>query len=196
MRERLSALGADLMVRLHREIIADDAEFSPNGLERLWLSRKVAEEGQAGLIIGLNPSTAGAANDDQTIRKEKEFARRWGWGGFWKLNLFTRIETVSTKLKQMTLQEATGEYADQVLDAFIPKAFEIVVCWGAAVPKHMASRVEVVKGQIARRKWAAARVLCFGTTNAGAPKHPLYLPYETPLVEFELPTARRGRRDD
>ena len=25
---------------------------------------------------------------------------------------------------------------------------------------------------------------CLGTTNSGHPKHPLYLPYTTPLVQF------------
>lgn len=38
-------------------------------------------------IIGLNPSTATELEDDNTVRREKDFARRWGFGGIMKLNL-------------------------------------------------------------------------------------------------------------
>lgn len=174
--------------------VCDDAEFSEDRTERLWLSRKVAESGPVGLIIGLNPSTAGATEDDHTITKEKEFARSWGWGGFWKGNLFTRIETYSQNLKNMTYREACGEHGTVVLQEMIPRAYEIVVCWGAAVPKPMAHRISAVCTFIRVLKWSQARVLCFGTSKNGHPIHPLYLSYSTPMVEFELPGERPSRR--
>jgi hypothetical protein len=176
--------------------ICDDAEFSNDDTERLWLSRKVADSGPVGLIIGLNPSTAGATleSNDHTIKKETEFSRRWGWGGFWKGNLFTAIETYSQNLKNMTFRQACGEHGSDVLEAMLPHAHEIVVCWGAAVPQHMSHRISSVCTRIRMLKQPGARVLCFGTTKNGHPVHPLYLSYDTPMVEFELPIERASRR--
>lgn len=176
--------------------VCDDAEFSNNGTERLWLSRKVADSGPVGLIIGLNPSTAGASveTNDHTIKKETEFARRWGWGGFWKGNLFTCIETYSQHLKNMTYRQACGDHGSAVLEAMIPHATAIVVCWGSAVPKLMQHRISAVCVMISCLKRPDALVQCFGTSQGGHPMHPLRLSYETPMREFELPTARASRR--
>lgn len=179
--------------------ICDDAEFSPDGLERLWLSRKVAETGPVGLIIGLNPSTAGAQTQDQTIRKEMAFAKQWGWSGFWKGNLFTRIETVSTKLKNMDYQMAIGEHGAEVLDLMIRSCHPIVVCWGSAVPKHMVHRIRDVHDALRNtRAHAMDAISCFGLSLDGHPKHPLYLGYDTPMVTYKIPAqlARASRRGD
>lgn len=176
--------------------VCDDAEFSADGAERLWLSRRVADTGPLGLIIGLNPSTAGASvkTNDPTIKKATEFTKRWGWGGFWMANLFTRIETYSQNLKNMTYTEACGEHGSDVLEAMIPHAEQIVVCWGAAVPKHMRHRISSVCVRIAILKQPDALVRCFGTSKDGHPIHPLYLSYETQLREFDLPEGRATRR--
>lgn len=53
------------------------AEFSINGVHRYWLTRGLG--GVRPLVVcGLNPSTADAEVDDNTIRKEMKFARSWG----------------------------------------------------------------------------------------------------------------------
>lgn len=167
------------------EQICDDAEFDGT-THRLWLSRKVADDGPVGLIIGLNPSTAGATDDDHTIRKEKEFARRWGWSGFWKINLFTVIETDSRKLTDFDYRTAVGKYGSAVLETFIPRAWIIVVCWGAAVPKHMRHRVPAVCTHVRHLKANGSMVFCFGTSKEGHPKHPLRLGYDTKIEPFAL----------
>ncbi len=184
--------------------VTDDAEFSEDGLERLWLSRKVERKvgaplsGHVGLIIGLNPSRAGAAREDtdHTITKEIEFASRWGWSGFWKVNLFTCIETYSANLKNLSFETAVGRWGTVVLEAVIPIAPAIVVCWGSAVPKKKLHRIAAVCERIRLMKRPDATVSCFGTSKAGYPIHPLRLSYDTPLVPFELPDGRPGRRDE
>ena len=40
------------------------------------------------LFIMLNPSTADAQQDDPTIRRCMDFAKRWGFGGIEACNLF------------------------------------------------------------------------------------------------------------
>jgi hypothetical protein len=183
--------------------VCDDAEFSNDGLERLWLSRAVERKvgaplnGHVGLIIGLNPSRAGAAREDtdHTITKEIEFSRRWGWSGFWKVNLFTCIETYSAKLKNLSFETAVGMHGSAVLQETIPLAPAIVVCWGAAVPKLKRHRISAVCEMIRVLKQPTTEVRCFGLSKDGFPVHPLRLAYDTPLVPYELPEPR-SRRDD
>jgi hypothetical protein len=174
--------------------VCDDAEFVNAGLERIWLSRRVADAGPVGLFIGLNPSTAGATETDHTITKEKEFARRWGWSGFWKGNLFTCVETYSANLKNLRLETAVGEQGDAVLGTMVLVAPEIVVCWGNNVPKDKRARITDVLHMIATLKRVDVPVRCFGLSKEGAPMHPLMLSYETQLVDFELPGKRVSRR--
>lgn len=176
--------------------VCDDAEFSNNGTERLWLSRKIADTGPLGLVIGLNPSTAGASSetDDPTIKKLKGFGRGWGWGGLWMSNLFVFIETYSQNLKNVDYRTACGEFGSDVLERMIPHADEIVLCWGSAVPKLMSHRISAVLTRVSMLKRPEVRVLCFGTSKNGHPTHPLYLSYETRMVEFELPPERASRR--
>lgn len=58
-------------------------------------------------------------------------------------------------------------------------AARVVACWGAN-PKAQARAVEV----IALLAEHGTPVWCWGTTKNGAPKHPLYLRGNTPLVRF------------
>lgn len=60
------------------------ALVSPCGLYRYWLDRKWAIEANASicLFVGLNPSTADADQDDPTIVKCMDFAKRWGIAGW------------------------------------------------------------------------------------------------------------------
>lgn len=179
-----------MVTRLHPpQQICDDAEFYGD-THRLWLSRKVGSpsprSGTVGLIIGLNPSIAGAESNDQTIRKETEFARRWGWSGFWKLNLFTVIETNSRKLRDFEYKTAVGSYGSEVLENFLPRATVIVVCWGVSVPKQMRHRIPAVCARIKHLRAPGAMVLCFGASKNGHPRHPSRLGYDTKLEPFDL----------
>lgn len=180
--------------------ICADAEFANGGLERLWLSRKVADDGPVGLIIGLNPSTAGASveTNDQTIKKMTVFTRQWGWSGFIMANLFTYIETKSAKLKNLAYHKAVGEYGDRVLERVIYQVPHIVCAWGAAVPKQKRHRVSAVQSYLRVLARPDAQLWCFGLAKDGSPVHPLMLGYDTKLVPYVLPDAPRvaSRRDD
>ena len=185
------------LVRLPSWPAVDDAEFSGDGLHRLWLSRRVADDGPVGVVLGLNPSKADAKTDDHTITKLRVFTKRWGWSGFWMINLFTCIETHSWKLKQRHPRgDLLHEHAESVLRHALPNTRAIVVCWGAAVPQHAAWRVGEVCSLIRDLRLSTTPVRCFGVTKDGSPVHPLRLAYSTPMVMFELPAERPSRRDE
>lgn len=65
------------------------ATLSDCGKYRYWLERSWEETGK-GFVnwIMLNPSTADAEIDDQTIRKCIGFSKLWGYDGMHVVNLF------------------------------------------------------------------------------------------------------------
>lgn len=71
-------VGADGKQQVRSSFDASGAELSPCGRYRYRLWRAWATEGRSALIVGLNPSTADATEDDPTIRREVAFAKRWG----------------------------------------------------------------------------------------------------------------------
>ena len=58
-----------------------DARFSPCGRWRWWLTRVWDEKLPMAALIGMNPSTADAKDNDPTVAKEIHFVRSWGFGG-------------------------------------------------------------------------------------------------------------------
>ncbi|HKY40684.1 MAG TPA: DUF1643 domain-containing protein [Polyangiaceae bacterium] len=174
-------------LRFPPDTITNDAEFSEQKSWRYWLSRNVPENptGPLGLLIGLNPSDAGAAREDtdHTITKEIEFARRWGWRGFWKGNLFALVSKDSSKLIRFDYYDAIGEPTDAYLENMASRADQIVVCWGGKVPRLKRIRIGQVL-RLLRRAAPAKELQCFGVGKHGQPIHPLRLSYATLLVPF------------
>lgn len=174
-------------LRFPPDAITNDAEFSEQKSWRYWLSRAVDGNpgGPIGLLIGLNPSVAGAdvTETDHTITKEIEFARRWGWRGFWKGNLFGIVSTDSSRLVTLDYYDAVGEHTDAYLENMASRADQIVVCWGGKVPRLKRIRIGQVL-RLVRRAAPATPLQCFGIGKHGEPVHPLRLGYSTPLVPF------------
>lgn len=178
--------------------VCDDAEFSDDGTRRYWLSRKTGPApGIVGLFMGLNPSTAGAdvSTNDHTVAKWSGFASRWGWEGYFVVNMFGHIETVSGKLRGLSYEQAVGPDNDRVIRAIAQHIDNIVVCWGNNVPGHLERRVTEVMGILSEVN-PDARVSCFGLSQEGSPLHPLRLSYDTQLVPFTLTKASRPSRRD
>ena len=76
------------------------AEFSEDGKYRYALWRIWNTELPLVAILGLNPSTANETSDDPTIRRVKSFAKGWGYGGFYMLNLFAFVTPYPDELKK------------------------------------------------------------------------------------------------
>jgi hypothetical protein len=125
----------------------------------------------------LNPSTADATQDDPTIRRCRGFAESWGHAGVTVANLYAYRATKPNDLWYTT--DPIGPENDDHLYRLMKMYVDVVCAWGTnAKPERVAAFVEL------SRK-AGVRLWCLGTTKSGAPRHPLYVKADQPLVEWQ-----------
>ncbi len=154
------------------------ADLSSDGLYRYRLERRWGPEGQVA-FIGLNPSTADAEIDDQTVRRCMSFARSWGYDGIQIGNLFALRSTDPLAVKRRMVDSAVGPKNDFYLDTIAQFASRIIACWGAFDWADW--RAKDVLRMLQRR----GPIYCLGKNKDGSPKHPLYLPSDTEPTMFQ-----------
>ena len=154
--------------------ISADASFSADGLYRYSLYRAWDMNGKIMLVIGLNPSTATAVEDDPTIRRCIGFAKREGCGEFYMGNVFGLRSTDPKKL--LEVDDPIGQYNNFWLKTMAREAEVVIAAWGG-------NPLAVQRGREIREllQWIPRKIHCLGKTKSGAPKHPLYLRKDTPL---------------
>lgn len=133
------------------------------------------------MIVGLNPSTADETKDDPTIRRCIGFAKRENMGGLVMCNLFAFRTKSPTLLKRQL--SIVGNQNDDVLRKHAATAGIIVAAWG--MHGSYAHRDEEVTSLLAG---AGHSVYCFGLTQKGYPRHPLYLKKTTALEIYQRAT--------
>ncbi len=148
-------------------VLSQDARYRYT-LWRRWCS------GPAMMVIGLNPSTANADEDDPTIRRCVAFANREGCGALAMGNLFALRATNPKAL--LHASNPVGPENERWLRYLGVHASVVVAAWGAA---------PIAKRQGVRVTQLFESLECFGRTKSGAPRHPLYLRADTPLSVFE-----------
>ena len=166
---------------MNLKAIKSGASLSPCRAWRYKLSRCWSRSGPLIAFIGLNPSTADEFNDDPTVRHCIGFARRWGFGGMYMLNVFAFRSTNPRALK--TVADPIGPRNDAALLTTCRRCDMVVACWGmwgGLFDRHQA--VVELLGKIP--------IHCLGMTQGGRPKHPLYLRSTTapvPLARCAAP---------
>lgn len=162
--------------------------FSEDKAYRYLLTRRFNEKSEAEKrfvnFIMLNPSTADEVNNDPTIERCCQRAKRWGYDGLHVTNLFAYRSTEPANLK--LINDPVGPENDYHIRS-IAKDSELVICgWGssAKVKKLIDKRAEIVK------RW-----FWFDEINthylkiseaSGHPWHPLYLSYELSPQKWDL----------
>lgn len=154
---------------------------SPDGLYRYVLGRRWGEGPMLG-YCGLNPSIA-ALLEDPTSRRFRSFGQREGCGAYEACNVDAWIATEPADLRRAAAagQDVTGPENDQALLALAGRALRIVLCWGGG-GRHRLARVRAVLELL---EGTGVPLVCFGYTEEGHPRHPLYLPKTEPLRTFE-----------
>lgn len=150
-----------------------DALLSPCGRYRHWLSREWDADLPVCGFVMLNPSTADADLDDPTIRRCIGFAKREGCGGLIVANVYQLRATDPAEIKRA--DDPVGPDADShILQAARRATGPMIAAWGTHAGERGKHVAQLLSGHL----------LCLGTTKSGAPRHPLYLAADTPLVAF------------
>lgn len=168
------------------------AEISSCGRYRYRLWRWWDPALPSVVFVMLNPSTADALADDQTIRKCVGFARRWGAGGIRVVNLYAWRATKPTDLAAAAArgEDVVGEFGgilnrnDSAIVAAPDPSSRIIAAWGAwpgPFPLRPA-RVQQLLGHLT--------VEALGLTKHGAPRHPLYVRGDVEPVPYWKAMAR------
>jgi hypothetical protein len=152
-----------------------DAAFSADRAYRYRLRRWWDPARSPCAFVLLNPSTADERRDDPTIRRCVGFARVGGFGSAVVVNLFALRATDPRVL--VAARDPVGSGNDAAIVAAAREAAAIVIGWGAW-GERFGDRVAAVRALLAPFR---ARLFALGWTRSGEPRHPLYLPRETPL---------------
>ena len=146
-----------------------EAEFSIDKKERYSLKREWDKSKNKILYIMLNPSLADDKNDDPTIRRLINFSKKFNYGGFLVGNIFTKI---TPNPKEIDKSKGMSDKNFEKLLNLINKVDQIVYAWGNSVEEP-----QLLKELILSPK-------CFGKNLNGTPKHPLYLPKNSKLIDY------------
>ncbi|MBL6877286.1 MAG: DUF1643 domain-containing protein [Flavobacteriales bacterium] len=145
------------------------AKFSIDKKHRYNLSRHWNLNKPEILYIMLNPSIANKSIDDPTINRLIGFTKELGYGGFFVVNLFTYITPYPKKLDTSI---GLTKLNLKTIKNFVNKVDQVVYAWGNSIkePNELKSFI--------------SNPMCFGKNLNGTPKHPLYLPSNSKIIEF------------
>jgi hypothetical protein len=159
------------------------AIISTCGTYRYLLTRTFGPSPKTATFIMLNPSTADAAVDDQTIRKCIGFAKKWGCGGFRVINLFAVRARDPVEMKRHPAPQGPDnkKHFDEAIRAAkdCPHQGPIVCAWGNH-GLHMRQDVVVLDWLQSHQ----VETMAITITGKGQPGHPLTLSYDLPLIPF------------
>jgi len=145
------------------------AKISNNKKQRYSLTRVWDLSKPKLLYIMLNPSIADEENNDPTTRRLIAFTKKFKYGGFFIVNLFTEI---SSDPKVIDTSKGITYKNLKVIENLISKADKVIYAWGA---NHV--EPNIFKKRI-------LKPMCFGLNKNGSPKHPLYLKSNTILKDY------------
>ena len=147
--------------------VGSTAVFSRCGKYRYLLTRAWGSGGGTLNVIGLNCSTATAEEDDPTIRRCIEFAKRWGFSRLVMTNVFAFRATDPALMKLAS--DPIGPKNDRYLrKTATHEAGMVLAAWGS----HASFR----DGELRTvRLLTGVELWCLGETKVGHPRHPLYV---------------------
>ncbi|WP_045387921.1 DUF1643 domain-containing protein [Falsirhodobacter sp. alg1] len=146
------------------------AVYSDDEAYRFLLTRTWDEGGKRVLFIMLNPSTATEAQNDPTVERCERRARTLGFGAFRVCNIFAWRDTDPKKMRAAA--DPVGAENDAAIAESALWADTIVCAWGThGAFMNRGAQVEAVLRATGRPLYH------LGLSQAGHPKHPLYIGY-------------------
>lgn len=143
----------------------------------LWRIWNVVDNPKMACLILLNPSTADATKNDPTIERCSRRFKKLGYDGIYVVNIFA-FRATDPKVMKNQDDPFGPKNEEAILEC--AKASDLVVCgWGTHGDwRNRSSHIS----ELLRRNGILAK--CLGKTKSGQPKHPLYISYETELVDW------------
>lgn len=161
-----------MLIRDHQKgDAASRAEYSPCELYRYSLTRVWDPGGGRVLFVMLNPSTATEVQNDPTVERCERRARALGFGAFRVCNIFAWRATDPKVMR--AARDPVGPGNDAAILAGADWAETVVCAWGT----HGA---HLGRGAAVERllKDSGRPLFHLGLSQAGFPKHPLYIGYD------------------
>lgn len=152
------------------------ASLSEDQVYRHLLVRRWNDDGIPCTFIMLNPSTADAHKDDATVRKCMGFARRWGFGALFVVNLFDFRATSPTDLKKAKTPISRENNRTLLNNCKLTAGLggKVIAAWGNH-GRYMDQNQLVIR----RLNDFAIPLYALQVTKENNPMHPLYIPYDT-----------------
>lgn len=145
---------------------------------RLW--REWDAEKPTCAFLMLNPSTADETEDDQTIRRCVDYAKRWGYGRLEVVNLFAYRASKPEELR--TVEDPIGSKNDDVLREVCDPGTFVVAAWGG-FDEYRDRAIEVAE-------MLDVEIHALGTTKGGHPLHPSRQPADLDPVPWEVTSIK------
>jgi hypothetical protein len=147
-----------------KEAVISDCTFYRYELRRIW------DTGKPMLVVCmLNPSTADSSINDPTVLTLIHFGKLWGYGGLLIVNLYGFRSSSPAEMFSKGAA-AIGPLNEKYTFAAIKYAKEnggkLLAAWGNGGHEKAIFFAE-------RVTCAGVELICLGTTQSGAPKHPL-----------------------
>jgi hypothetical protein len=168
--------GGKVRLKVTSDVVSR-AEFSADGryrtvLERRWDGQPFGSPGIVAWLM-MNPSTADEQVDDPTVRRARDFTRRWGFGAMVVLNAFALRATRPAML--LEAEDPVGPGNDEAILEWSRRADRLVVAWGLP-PKPLRGRSRDLAAMLAG---AGVQPMALRVTQCGQPGHPLYIAGDT-----------------
>jgi hypothetical protein len=176
-----------------REQMHRTARFA--GAERIELGRRWGP-GPKACMIGCNPSTADAFEDDPTCRWWIEWCRHFGFGSLVAVNLYPFCTSSPAECRRVASWEDNGpdwHARDKIHHVNLPAvvasakaADQVFACWGAIA--WDLNWIDHVVEEIQSGEASYPDLWCWGKTATGAPKHPMARgvhridPHQAPII--------------
>lgn len=154
------------------------AELSDDSRYRYTLTRAWAPGGRRALVVGHNPSTADAEQDDQTIRRLRQLLGDAGFAGFTIVNLFAFRATDPKDCLAMGGHAIGYLRQEETLTREVRAASCVIAAWGEIKTERQEERVNELLIRLAP---TGKSLFCFGLTKGGFPRHPSRLPRSAKL---------------
>lgn len=160
----------------------DHAECSADGTY-LWSYERRWAPGGALCWVGLNPGPGDRdAGSRPALRRVASWARREGCAAVVVVNLFS-LRSADPRTLQAVDDDVVGDRTNDAIRAASRDAVITLAAWGAS--KMVRQRSPEVLALL-------DNPMCVGVNKNGEPRHPLYVPAATALVEYR-PSEQTAR---